>query len=180
MKKIIITIAFALIAISTFAQTAPLLRPRMEIAEVSSESTGTDIEVFYMHDESPRVYYLSLGRLGIGSDIVQVEFDPFYELFIPLGSNLDEAIDKMETINDFYDLPNLGQTEVLGSFAVAYPTDKPVLVTVTCRRLLFSRLLEFSLPTDTEGLVRATHIHRSNFRSLLGALKFYRKLHPDE
>ena len=178
MKRIITTIVLAFATICAFAQTSSILRQRMEIAEVSSN--GTKLEVFYMYDENPRVYYLSLGGLGIGSDIVQVNFDPFYELFIPLGNDLEAAIDKLETIKDFYDMPNLGTTEILGNFAVAYPGDTPVLVTVTARRLLFGRLLEFSLPTDTEGLVRATHISRSELKSIIGAVKFYEKLHSEE
>ena len=57
-------------------------------------------------------------------------------------------------------------------------TDELVTVTVTSRRFLFSKVLEFSLPVQgSDALVRATHIYRSDFSSLLTTLKIYRKLH---
>ena len=177
MKRLFVTILLAAAATVALAQNS-ILRPRVEIAEVETEETNTELEVFYMNDESPRVYYLSLGHLGIGTDIIQVQFDPVYELFIPLGSTLDEAIEKMKEIQAWYKQPRQWNTEITGSFAVAYPKDEPVTVTVTSRRLLGSKILEFSLPYDE--LVRATHITKSNFTSILNALKFYRKLHPKE
>ena len=171
------------VTVSAFAQDSSLLRQRMEIAQVEAEiaeSIETSLEVFYMDDESPRVYYLSLGNLGVGTDIVQINFDPLFELFIPLGGTLDEAIARMEEIKDFYNEPRLATTELTGCFALAYPNDDLVTVTVTRRQMVFTKLLEFSLPTGSEGIVRATHISRSDFSSLLSGLKLYRKLHPNE
>lgn len=182
MKRIITSIALAIITVSAFAQVSvsQILRPRVEIAEVTSETNNLELEVFYMNDESPRVYYLSLGNLGIGGDIVQIDFDPVFELFIPLGNNLEEAISKMEEIKALYKMPRLKKTEIMASFAAAYPTDKLIPITVTSRRFVFSKVLEFSIPVESTGLVRATHIYRSDFRSLLGSLKIYKKLHPKE
>ena len=51
---------------------------------------------------------------------------------------------------------------------------------VTSRKLLSAKILEFSLPSGSEGMVRATHIQKSEFGSLLTSLKVYRKLHPKE
>ena len=99
MKRFLATLLLASAAAVAFAQNS-LIRPRMEIAE--SEENGISLEVFYMDDESPRVYYLSLGHLGVGSDIVQIQFDPLYELFIPLGNTLEESIGKMEEIKEYY------------------------------------------------------------------------------
>lgn len=180
MKRIIATVALALVTVCAFAQVSSILRPRIEIAEVTAEENSTDIEVFYMNDESPRMYYLSLGNLGIGSDLVQLNFDPVFELFLPLGNTLEEAIAKMEEIKALYKMPRRQSTEIMACFAVSYPNDNMIPVTVTSRRLLGSKILEFSIPTDTKGLVRATHIYRSNFRSLLGSVKVYKKLHPKE
>ena len=183
MKKIITTLILVCITFFTFAQNPSPLRPRMEIADYEVEGEAaidTKLEVFYMNDESPRMYYLSLGNLGVGTDIVQINFDPIFELFIPLGATLDEAIAKMEEIKDFYNQPKLATMELDGSFALAYPSNELVSVTVTRRQLIFTKVLEFSLPTDSEGIVRATHISRSDFNGLLTSLKFYRRLHPDE
>lgn len=185
MKRFFATLSLlTCLAAFSFAQNASPLRPRMEIADYEVEGDATienKLEVFYLADESPRMYYLSVGNLGVGTDIVQINFDPIFELFIPLGETLDEAVAKMEEIKDFYNQPKLATMELEGSFALAYPDNaNPASITVTRRQLIFTKILEFSLPAGSEGLVRATHIPRSDFNGLLSTLKFYRRLHPDE
>ena len=181
MKRVILSLALAFVTVFAFAQTSSILRPRMEVAEVEVNDGALTIDIFYMNDESPRTYWLSLGNLGVGTDIVQVDFDPVFELFIPLGNNLEEAVAKMEELKALYKMPRLEKTEIQGSFAALYPkSDELVTVTITSRRFIFSKILEFSLPTGSEGIVRATHISRSNFRSLLSSLKIYKALHPKD
>lgn len=178
MKKFITTLALACVTVTMFAQSS-LLRPRLEITAIGDED-NVNQEVFYMADESPRVYYLSVGNLGIGSNIIQVGFDPVYELFIPLGGSLDEAIATLNGLKDFCKQPRLSTMEIQGFFSVANPSGDPVTITVTSRRRLFTKLLEFSLPTSSDGLVRATYVTRCNFRSLVGGVKFYKAIHPSE
>lgn len=184
MKRLITTIALVSIAILAFAQKPSVFRPRIEVATVEADVDGafvSSLEVFYMNDENPRTYYLSLGNLGIGGDIIQVDFDPLYELFIPLGGTLEEAIAKMEEIRDFYKQPRHAENELVGCFTVAYPSENLVPVKVTRRQILTTRILEFSLPVEgTKPLVRATHISRSDFVSMLTSLKLYKKIHPKE
>ena len=49
------------------------------------------------------------------------------------------------------------------------------------RRQFITKVMEFSLPTTADvTLVRATHIGKNDFGSLLGSLKLYKKLHPKE
>ncbi|MBQ6576495.1 MAG: hypothetical protein IJL91_01950, partial [Bacteroidales bacterium] len=75
MKRLIITIALTIFTLSAFAQNN-MLAQRMEIVQLEAEDLNTvELEVFYMNDESPRMYYLSLGHLGIGTDILQLTFD---------------------------------------------------------------------------------------------------------
>lgn len=62
--------------------------------------------------------------------------------------------------------------------AAAFPTDERETVTITTRKVMLSRKLEFSL--QREDYIRATYISKSDFASLVGSLKFYRKLHPKE
>ena len=179
MKKLIITLALACVAVLAFGQQKKVLRPRLEVAQV--ESDGLEIEVFYMDDESPRTYYLSLGNLGIGGHLVSIDMDPLFELFIPLGNTLEESIAKMEEIKEFYKQPRLSTMEIIGNFSTVYPTDELINVTVTRRQRLFSKVLEFSIPTaGSETVVRNTHISKVDFNSLLGSLKIYKKLHPKE
>ena len=184
MKKIIITFALVCISLFAFAQNSSILRPRIEIAEKETEIAemfDTELEVFYMNDEDPRMYYLSLGNLGIGNDLVQIDFDPVYELFIPLGGTLEEAIAKMEEIKAFYKEPRQATMEIDGCFAALYPNDKLTTVKVTRRQILTPNILEFSIPNaGSESLIRATHITKSDFGGLLSALKIYKKLHPKQ
>lgn len=181
MKKFIIALAFASVAILSFGQNKSIIRPRMEIVKTETEVNGTfntELEVFYMNDENPRMYYASLGNLGIGGNIVQLEFDPIFELFIPLGGTLEEAVAKLEEIKGFFKMPKKSSTELSGHFSVAYPTGDPVTVTVT-RRQGISKLLEFSIPVSgSENLIRATYLSKSDIGGLLTSLKIYRKMHP--
>lgn len=179
MKKFITTFALALVAVASFAQK-PLFRPRMEIAEMSSDNGNLEMEVFYMNDVEPRTYWLSVGHLGIGTEIIQVDFDPVYELFIPLGHDLNEVVAKMEEMKAMY--KQKGESfEMQGCFSVAYPDENELeTVTVTSKRSLGSKLLEFSLPTKSDGVIRATYIAKMDFGGLLSGVKFYRKLHPKE
>ena len=176
MKRLIITLALAFVALCAFSQNK-ILRPRMEIAELESDG-NTSLQVFYMDDESPRTYYLSVGHLGIGGDIVQLQVDPLFELFIPLGNSLEEAVDNIQQLKEFCNEPRLSAMELSGSFALAYPADPYETVTVTARRMLLSKILEFSIPR--EGFVRAVYVARSDLAGILTSLKLYRKLHPSE
>lgn len=181
MKKFLVALAFASVAILSFGQNKSIIRPRMEIVKTETEVNGTfntELEVFYMNDENPRMYYASLGNLGIGGNIVQLEFDPIFELFIPLGGTLEEAVAKLEEIKGLFKMPKKSSTELSGHFSVAYPTGDPVTVTVT-RRQGISKLLEFSIPVSgSENLIRATYLSKSDIGGLLTSLKIYRKMHP--
>ena len=70
--------------------------------------------------------------------------------------------------------------QVDGYFSLLAPSGDLIPITVTSRRLIFSKLLEFSIPDSTQDLVRATYVDKCNFNSLLGSVKFYKKLHPTE
>ena len=162
MKKVLLSLALVCVTVLSFGQNNSILRPRIELVEVETEideAFTTELEVFYMNDENPRMYYLSLGHLGVGTD---------------------EAIAKMQEIKDFYKAPRKSTMELNGCFAVAYPNNEIIPVKVT-RRQFVTKVLEFSLPTEgTQPLVRATHIGKNDFGSLLSSLKLYKKLHPKE
>ena len=182
MKRIfaILSLLTCLAAFS-FAQNASPLRPRMEIADYEVESDATienKLEVFYLADESPRMYYLSVGNLGVGTDIVQINFDPIFELFIPLGNTLDEAMQKLELLKETCKADAGTTIEMDGCLALGVPNENLETVTVTSRRFLFSKLLAFSVERD--GWIRASHVSRSSLNSIVASLKLYRKIHPNE
>ena len=123
-------------------------------------------------------YWLSVGHLGIGTDLLQLQFDPVYELFIPLGDSLEEAVEKMNELKAFYKKPRLSEMQIDGCLAALYPGENFEPVTVTSRRLLGSKILSFSVKRD--DLVRATYITKSDFGALVFSLKGYKALHPKE
>ena len=172
MKKILTIAIMIVIATSAFAQ----LRLRLPLSTVKIGGTDVNLEVLKMDDNGK--YYLSVGKLGIGDDIVQFRIDPISELFIPLGSTLEEAQDKLEAIQDAYNQEPDESSENQGCLCVLYPEDEFETVYLTPRKVLFGKVLEFSVQRG--DLVRATHIARSNFNSLVGSFKIYRKIHPKE
>lgn len=178
-NKILVTLLLAVMPLMASAQFIEKASQRIEITTIESGDDGlasTEYEVFKMNDNGS--YWLSVGHLGIGGDIVQLQFDPVYELFIPLGDTIDEAIGTMQDLKALYKLPKLSTTEVKGCLAAAYPSENLETVTLTNRRFLASKLLEVSVKRD--DLIRATYINKSSLGALLNGLKFYKKLHPKE
>ena len=180
MKKIFITLLIAMMPLMASAQVLEKAANRLELCTVETEygenSLSGEIEVFQMKDTGE--YWLSVGHLGIGGDIIQLNFDPVYELFIPLGSTMEEAIETMTDLKAFFKTPRLTTKQVKGCLAAMYPNDNMEKVTLTSRRLLGSKIVEFSVKRD--DLVRANYINQANFGSLLSSLKFYKKLHPNQ
>ena len=180
MKKIFITLLIAMMPLMASAQVLEKAANRLELCTVETEygenSLSGEIEVFQMKDTGE--YWLSVGHLGIGGDIIQLNFDPVYELFIPLGSTMEEAIETMTDLKAFFKTPRLTTKQVKGCLAAMYPNDNMETVTLTSRRLLGSKIVEFSVRRD--DLIRANYINKSNFGSLLNGVKFYKKLHPNQ
>lgn len=185
LKKSLFALLLAAMPVIAFAQDAEnksVLRPRMEISRIETETGDircTTLEVFYMNDESPRQYYLSVGNLGIGGDLIQIQFDPLYELFIPLGGNLEEALEKLNEIKALYKRPKLSQMEVPGCLCALYPdSSKLEPVTLTYRKVLLTKTMEFSVQRD--NYLRVTYVPKIDFSSLVSGVKIYKKLHPKE
>lgn len=174
-----LTLLLAAIPVLSSAQILQKASQRIELAVVETEMGGIEtaqLEVFKMLDSG--TYWLSVGHLGVGTDLVQLQFDPVYELFIPLGNSLEEALAKMKELKAFYKKPRLSTMEVQGCLAALYPGEEFETVTITSRRLLASKILSFSVQRD--DFVRATYIRKSDFGSLLFSLKAYKALHPKE
>ncbi|MBP5504796.1 MAG: hypothetical protein J6X89_01685 [Bacteroidales bacterium] len=185
LKKSIMVLLLAAMPVIAFAQDAEkksVLRNRVEIAQVESEEANirfTNLEVFYMYDESPRQYYLSVGNLGIGGDLISINFDPIYELFIPLGSTLEEAVAKLQEIKAFYKKPKRSSMQLDGCLSAMYPdNNKLEPVTLTTRKIILTKTMEFSVPRD--NYLRVTYVPKADFASLLTSVKVYKKLHPKQ
>lgn len=179
MKKIFTVLVLAAVCTAASAQVLQKASQRLELATLETEIGGfetAELEVFKMNDTG--TYWLSVGHLGIGTDLLQLQFDPVYELFIPLGDSLEEAVEKMNELKAFYKKPRLSEMQIDGCLAALYPGENFEPVTVTSRRLLGSKILSFSVKRDDQ--VRATYITKSDFGALVFSLKGYKALHPNE
>lgn len=175
MKRLISVIIALSLAVAAFSQNQAI-RPRAEIATVEINEGDLVLEVFRMEDNG--TYYLSLGHLGIGNDVIQVQVDPLSELFIPLGGTLAEASETLNQMKDLYKREPGETIEMQGCISVLFPSDKLETVNVTSRKFLLSRMLEFSV--GREGYINATHIGKSDFNSLVTTFNLYRKVHPKQ
>lgn len=176
MKRIItLLVAFAC-AVPAFAQGS-VWKQVLDIVEIENENTGETVGVYNMPDGDKNFYYLDVGTLGIGTDIIQANVDPVFHLFIPLGETLEEAQQKMQEIRDFSKNAARKTTkEITGCLALGNPsTGEFEPVYMTARRVLTSKVVEFSVQRN--GYVRATYLTRSTLGSLNNGIKFYRKLH---
>ena len=185
MKKYILILSLLALSLAALAQETKLPQ-RLELVTVDLQvgdddsflSAEENLEVFNMPVEGVNHYYLSVGHLGIGDDIIQFDIDPIFELFIPIGDTVADALAFLQELQSLYKGPNGVSMEIEGCLAAAFPNDEFEKVTVTYQKVLLTNLLAFSV--QRKSLIRATHIPKSQFNSLVSSLKIYRKLHPKE
>lgn len=152
------------------------LSKRNEIAVIEDDNGYKQLEIFSMDRDEGEAYFLSVGSLGYGDDIVQVYGDPIHELFIPLGSTLEEAEAMLQQLKDFCKQPKGATTEITGCLSKFVPDDNFEKVTLTHTRSLWNNQIRFSV--EREGELRATFVSRSDINTMLSSLKWYRQLHP--
>jgi len=177
MKKIFSLIILLTLSAGVFAQESkiPVIK---EITTIEQEDSDTYLELFSMEKDGQLQYYLNVGNLGIGDEIIQVNFDPLFKLFIPLGGTLAEAMETLGQMQDLFKQPKGTSIEMDCCFSPTFPTDKLEKAKVTYRKPLLSRMLEFSLERD--GYIRATTVSKSDLSAVVSGAKFYRKIHPKE
>lgn len=178
-KKLFLALLIAaspLIASAQFSQIPQ--RNALFQLEIETNGIPESFEIFDKPEDGVHNYYLSVGHLGIGDEVIQFDFDPLYELFIPLGGTLAESMETLQTLQELYKSESGTTIEIPGCLAFGFPNDNLENVRITYRKQIFSNLLEFTL--QREGYQRSTYINKSNFKSIVNGLKFYMKLHPKE
>lgn len=176
MKRLVTLVMMFFLTIGASAQQSKI-PTILEIAEIE-ENDETVLSVFNMPNDDGNHYYLSVGTLGIGDEILQIQFDPLFNLFIPLGSTLDEALETLQTIKAVLKEPKGTSIQMEGSFAAAFPNDHLETVTITRPNVVLGKKLMFSLERD--GYIRATHVSNMNLSGIISSVKFYHKIHPKE
>lgn len=157
-------------------QDKALWKQTLEICTV--EENGEEIQVFTLPENGQNHYYLSVGHLGIGDDIIQFNYDPIFVLYIPLGDTLEEAQARLEEMKELVKQPKGTTMEVMGCLAFPYPTDNLEPVTITSYKVLLGRKLMFSVQRG--DYIRATYVPKTSISSMVGGVKFYRRIHPKE
>lgn len=181
MKAMIKSLAVLLLAIIPFvssAQNSKLFRETRVIHELQINDGQADYEVISLPENGQDHFFLSVGTLGIGDDIIQFDFDPVSVLFIPLGDTLADAQAKLEEIQALGKKPVGESIEIPGCLAVAYPNDQRENVIITHVKPLLQHQFEFKIRRESH--IRATYVARSDFGSIVSGVKFYRKIHPKE
>lgn len=177
MKKVAILIAALLCSAGLFAQDGKLPIVK-EIVSLETPETNKEVEIVNIPVDGQNRYYLHVGNMGIGDKIVQVELDPVYRLYIPLGNNITDAVATMEDLKTLYKEPKGTMREIQGSFKPFFPTVETETVQVYKFKLLFENKLQFVIERD--GFSRVAYLTKSDFNSLLRGLKFHGKLYPSE
>lgn len=181
MKTITQLLATLLLATLPVLASAQLPPQRMELVTVEHEIDSFSVErleVFRLPQDGANHYYLTVGHLGFGDDVIQVMIDPLFELFIPLGDTVAEALASMQNIQQLLDEAPGTSIEVEGCLAFGVPNDQLEPVKVTLLRPLLSKILEFSIQRGE--YMRAAHLSKSDFNTLVRGVKFYQKIHPKE
>ena len=178
MKKLLVFISLAILSFSAFAQEERIPQ-RMELAQVEINDGAVRLEVFQLiGSKSSDGYYLSLGHVGFGDSFIQIQLIPLTELVIPLGGTLTEALEALEELKDFCNTEPGTTMKTVGCLAFGFPGENVEPLTVTSRKAIFRRMVEFSLERD--GYQRVTLISRSDLKSIIASAKFYAKIHPNE
>lgn len=177
MKRIVTLIVALICTTGLFAQTGKL--PLVyDIVSIEDENTGQTVEVVNIPVDGVNRYFLHVGSMGIGGRVVQIDLDPVYRLYIPLGNNITEAVAAMEELKTLYKKPKGTMREIQGSFKPFFPSEELETVQVYRYQPLMTNMLQFVIERD--GYERVAYLSKFEFSSLLRNLKIYGKLHPSE
>ncbi|MBR1799145.1 MAG: hypothetical protein IJ761_04520 [Bacteroidales bacterium] len=181
LERVSLLLIFATFAATSTAQEVNLkdLLQLREIVSIEEDvEQNVHFEIVALDSDSTSQYFLSLGHLGVGNNIIQFHVDPIFTLYIKLGNTLAESIERIEELIEQIKAEPGTATETTGYISLGAPNEHPETVTITTRKPLLSRHLQFSVQRD--GYIRATDIRTSQLKSLRTSLKLYKKLHKKE
>lgn len=177
MKRITSFFIALICTASLFAQNSQLPVVK-EIVSITNENTNRTVDVVNIPVDGVNRYFLHVGNMGIGDKVAQIELDPVYRLYIPLGNNITDAVTAMEALKTLYKEPKGTMREIQGSFKPFFPTEETETVKVYRHQPLLTNQLQFVIERD--GYSRVAYLDKSDFNSLLNGLKLHGKLYPSE
>lgn len=188
MKRIIIILGILALCSTSFAQSSAQNEQQgkqkkgfpviVDLVQLEDENENMILEIFNMPSDSLNRYYLDVGMLGFGDEIVQLYFDPAHALYLPLGNTLEQAQNVLNEMKGLFSTEPGTYMFKDGCLAFGFPSSKLEPVKITYHKELLGKSLEFSV--EREGYIRATYVSKSNLGSILTSLKLYRKMHPRE
>ena len=172
MKRLAMFLAVMLMSVAAFAQANKRSIASMEVDE-------KPYEVFAYDEDGVRGYYLLMGDTGYEVTNEVSLASELLELFVYLGSNVNEAVETMQGIVALYDAP-LGDTKMFtgrlgGNLPVGISRD--VRATVQKKLLSKKHQLSFTFIGDKVNVV--SWMKKSEAKMLLKFLSSYQKRHPD-
>ena len=177
MKKIVFLFFAVLCTAGLFAQTNKIPTVK-EIVSVENENVNQAVQIVNIPVDGINHYWLHVGNMGIGNKVVQVELDPVYQLYIPLGDNITDAVAYMEELKTLFKEPKGTKREIQGSFKPFFPGENLETIQVFKYKPLLTNQLQFVIERD--GYERVAYLSKSDFNTLLNGLKFHGKLYPSE
>ena len=173
-KTILASVLLSLVAVGASAQKINL--PQVSTIVEIGDDDQTLFEVFSTEKDGQNLYYMSMYNVGVDGKILIIR-DPISQIFLHLGTSLDEAIGYLENLKSFFDQEVGFEADVTGSLGIGWPKDEARPVHV-CYRRFVSKFLEFTI--EASGDTRISNITKSQLNSTLRSVKFYKKLHPKE
>ena len=182
MKKMMMTIAFALVTLGAFAQKEQPVGLRMEVAE--AETDHAEYSIFTYRDEDDNFgYYLSLAKvthiLGLlRDDITDAAFDAIKETCICLGATYDEANATLDTILDLFDkdLDSKAEFKARTTSSGERLGETTTSTCVVTKKTLGGKRLKFTFSNgEREG---EAYLTKSTLKSMRAEFKIHKKLHP--
>lgn len=160
-----------------FAQAGSMLSVSV-IMQLEDANGDMQLAVFDKPEQDGHHYYLCVGSMGHGDEFIQFHLDPATQLFLLLGTTLEEAQATLESFIALTEQEHGTTQEALGVFAVGMPSNgQPEPILLTARRYFITRKMECSVQHD--GAFRATYATRPDLKSALSSVKMYRRMHPD-
>lgn len=173
--KLLFVLCMAIPFFSSAQNFKEKIYQKRDIVELESgeENEHIPLEIFAMKAPDSTRFYLSVGPLGVGDNVMQIHFDPLFELFLEIGETLSQTEETLYKIQDLYNQAEGTSMQLNGCLAVGYPNKEIEPVTITRKNFMVTKYLEFSVVRD--GYIRATSVPKSDFNSLMLTYKLNRK-----
>lgn len=183
MKRLILSISLAFIAVMAYAQKDIPAGIRIEAGEFELDDQGVFSVFKYKDSDDVTAYYMSVAYkiniLGIfRDDITDMSLDHIDETCICIGDTADEAMAFMEDLLALLDEDPGTTTEFKcrKTNGAERLTDYSTATCIVVKRL-FAKRLNFVFESGRR--TADTDMNKAAIKALISSMKFYSKLHPD-